>query len=77
MYMRRHRLLVDDISYDALLIRAYGSSNIQSSRVDLPTTVADDVDDDFLPTVFTPRLATIVFTQICNVLHDAVHSPCQ
>jgi len=65
--MRRSRLLVDDISHDALLTRAYG----------LPATVAHDVDDHFLPAVLTPRLATIVLTQIGDVLHDALHRPCK
>ena len=76
--MRRHGLPVDDISHDdALLIRTYGRNNTKSSRVDLPTTVADDVDDHFLPAVFTPRLAGIVITQIGNVLHDSLHTPCK
>ena len=63
IYMRRHRLPVHDISQYALMIRAYGRNNTESSRVDLPTTVADDVDDDFLPTALTPRLAEIMFTK--------------
>jgi len=73
--MRRHRPPVDDHSHDAFLIRAYGSNNTESSRVDLLTTVADDVDDHFLPAVLTSRLVGIVPTQIGNVLHDALHSP--
>jgi len=58
---------VDDISHDALLIHAYG----------LLMTVADDVDDHFLLAVLTLRLAAIMLTQIGNVIHDALHSPCK
>src|SRR5207302_7138589 len=76
IYMRRHRLLVDDISHDALPIHASGRNNVERSRVELPTTVADDVNDHLLPAVLTSRLAAIVLTQIANILHDALHSPC-
>ena len=50
-YMRCHRLLVDVISHDALQIRASGRNNADRWRVDLPTTVADDVNDHLLPAV--------------------------
>jgi len=62
-----YRAPVDDISCNALMIRAYS----------LPTTVADDVDDHFLPTILTLRLAVIMLTQTGNVSHDALHSPCK
>ena len=73
--MRCHRLLVDDISHDALLMGASGRNNTGSSRIDLPTTVADDVNDH-LPVVFTSRLGAIVLTQLSNIFHDAQHGPC-
>ena len=75
--MRRHRLPVDDISHNALLARVFGRKNTESSRADLPTTVADDVDEHFLPAVLTPRLAATMPTQIGNVLHAALHIPCE
>ena len=66
--MRRETYLpVDDMSYDVPLIRAYGLNNTESSRVELPTTIADGVDDNILPVVLTSRLAAIV-TQMGNAL---------
>ena len=62
--MRHHRLPVDDISHFLLLIRAHGRNDIEDSRVDLPTTVADDANHHLLPAVITPSLAAIVLTQI-------------
>ena len=64
-------------SHDALLIRAFGHNNNVSLRHDLPKTVADNVDDHFLPAVFTSRLAAITLRQISNVLHDALHNRCR
>ena len=64
--MRRETYLpVDNMSYDLLLIRAYDRNNTESSRVDLPTSIADGVDDSSLPATFTPQMS--------NVLHDALH----
>jgi hypothetical protein len=64
--MRHYRPPVDDISHDVLrlLLRAYGRND------------TNDVDDRFLSTVPTPRVAAIVLTQIDKVLH-ALHSPCK
>ena len=73
--MCRHGLTVDDVRRNAFLIRAYGCDDAKRTRVDLLATVADDADHDFLPTDFTPSLAAIAFTQISNVLHDAMHRP--
>ena len=55
------------MSYDVPLIRAYGLNNTESSRVELPTTIADGVDDNILPVVLPSRLAAIV-TQMGNAL---------
>lgn len=75
--MRRETYLpVDDMSYDVPLIRAYGRNKPESSRVDLPTAIADDVDDNFLPAILTSRLAAIV-THMGNVFHDTLHNPCK
>jgi hypothetical protein len=60
--MRSDRLPIDDVSCDALLICAYGRNNAESSRVNLLTTVANDADDDFLPTILAPGLAAITLT---------------
>jgi hypothetical protein len=60
--MRSDRLPVDDVSCDALLICAYGSNNAEGSRVNLLTTIANDADDDFLPTLLAPGLAAISLT---------------
>ena len=76
IYMRRHRLPVDDISHDALLKRASGHNNTKRVRVGLPPTVADDVNDQ-LPADLTSRLAAIVLIQVGNILHDALHSRCK
>ena len=61
--MRRHGLPVDDFSHDALLIRASGRNNTKSSRVDFPTTVADDVSN-LLLAVLTLHLVAILLTQL-------------
>jgi hypothetical protein len=61
-YVRHNRLPVDDISCDTLLIGTYGCNNTDGSRVDLLTTVADDADDHFLPTILTPDLAAVALT---------------
>jgi hypothetical protein len=60
--MRSHRLPVDDVLRNALLIRAYGRDNAECPRVDLLTTVADDANDHFLPTLLPPGLAAVTFT---------------
>ena len=78
VYMRHHRLTVDGPkSRDAVLIRAYSRHNTKGPRVDFLTTIADNTDDHFLPSILAPRLAAITSTQIGNVLHDAVHRPCK
>jgi len=77
IYMRCHRLPINDIGHDTLLIRAFVRNNTENLRVDLPTTVADDVDDQFLPAALTPRLAAIMLTQRGQVLHAALRSPCK
>ena len=64
------------ICHDVPQIRAYGRNNTENSRVDLPTTIADDVDDNFLLAVLTSRLATIV-TQMGHIFNDAPHNPCK
>ena len=69
-------LLVDGMGYDVPLVRAYGRNNTGSSRVDLPTTIADDVEDSVLPAVLTSRLVAVV-TQMGNIFHDALHNPCK
>jgi hypothetical protein len=75
--MRRETYLpVNDMSYDVSLIRAYGRNNTESSRVAPTTTIADDVDDNFLPAICTSRLAAIV-TQMGNVFHDGRRNPCK
>lgn len=73
--MCRHGLPIDNVLRNALLIRAYGCDNAEGSGIDLLTTVADDADDHFPPTVLPPGLAAITFTQVRDVLHDAVHGP--
>lgn len=62
VYMCRYRLPVDNVLRNALLIRAYGRDNAERPRVDLLTTVADDTNDHFLPTLLPPGLAAITFT---------------
>ena len=64
------------MGYDVPLIRAYGRNNADSSRVYLPTTIADDVEDNFLPAVLTSCRVAIV-TQMGNAFHDALHNPCK
>jgi hypothetical protein len=59
--MRSNWLPIDDVSRDAFLISAYGRDNAESSRIDLLTTIADDADDDFLPTLLAPGLAAVAF----------------
>lgn len=60
--MRSDRLPIDDVACDALLICAYGGNDTEGSRVNLLTTIADDADDDFLPTLLAPGLAAISLT---------------
>lgn len=59
--MRSDRLPIDDISRNTFLICAYSRDNAEGSRVDLLTTIANDADDDFLPTVLAPDLAAVAF----------------
>jgi hypothetical protein len=73
--MRSHRLPVDDVSRDTLLIRAHSGNDTEGSRVDLLATITNDADNDFLPTISTPGLAAITLAQIGDILHDAVHRP--
>lgn len=60
--MRSDRLPIDDVACDALLICAYGRNNAEGPRVNLLTTIANDADDDFLPTLLAPGLAAISLT---------------
>ena len=64
------------MSHDVPPIRAYGRNNTENLRVYLPTTIADDVGDNFLPAVLTSRLAAIV-TRMGQILDDAPHDPCK
>ena len=73
VYMRGNRFAVDDVGRDAVLICADGRNGAQRARVDLLAPVADDTNDDFLPTVLSPSLAAFAFTEISDVLHDAMH----
>ena len=73
VYMRGNRFAVDDVGRDAVLICADGRNGAQGARVDLLAPVADDTNDDFLPTVLSPSLAAFAFTEISDVLHDAMH----
>ena len=75
VYMRGHGLTVGDVRRNVFLIRAYGFDDSKRTRVDLLTTVADDADHNFLPTVFISRPAAIPLAQISTVLHDATHRP--
>ena len=77
VYVCRHWLPVNGIGRDALLIGAYCRNNAQGSRVDLLTAIADDADDHFLPALLAPGLTAITLAQISNVLHNAVHRPCE
>lgn len=61
VYMRSDRLPIDDVSRNTFLICAYGRDNTEGSRVDLLTTIANNADDDFLPTVLAPGLAAVAF----------------
>jgi hypothetical protein len=60
--MRSDGLPIDDVTCDALLICAYGCNDAEGSRVDLLTTVANDADDDLLPTILAPGLAAVSLT---------------
>ncbi len=62
VYMRSDGLPIDDVTRDAFLICANGCDNAESSRVDLLAPIANDADNDFLPTVLAPSLATISLT---------------
>jgi hypothetical protein len=73
--MRHYRLPVDDVLRNAFLVRSYSRNNAERSRIDLLTTVADDANDHFLPTLLSPCLAAITFTQIRDIFHNAVHGP--
>ena len=78
--MRHHRpsvYRVYSVSRNAPLIGTHRRNNVERPRVDLLATVAHDADDDLLPTVRSPGFTAIPFTQIRNVLHDAVHGPCE
>jgi len=53
IYVHHPGLPVDDISHDTPLISSFGRNDTESSRADLPITIADDVGDHFLPAVLT------------------------
>jgi hypothetical protein len=61
VYMRSDGLPINDVGRNTFLICAYGRDNAEGSRVDLLTTIANDADDDFLPTVLAPNFAAIAF----------------
>ena len=70
VYMRNDGLPTDDVGRDTFLICAYGRDNAEGSRVNLLTTIINDADDDFFPTVVAPGLAAVALVYISNVLHE-------
>ena len=58
---------------DAFLIAAHGGDDAESPRVDFRSTVTDDANYEFLPSVFTPCFAPVTFTKVGDVFDDAVH----
>jgi hypothetical protein len=49
VYVGVDSLAVDDVGRNAFLIHAYGRDDAKRVRLDLLPTVADDADDDLLP----------------------------
>lgn len=68
-----HRLSVDGVLGDTLLIDTHGSDCTQRTGVDFCTTIGNDADDDLLPSILTPSLAAISFAQMGDVLDNTMH----
>ena len=49
--------------------------DLKSPLVDLATTIRDNTDNNFLPTLLTPSFTPVTFTQVRNVLHYTMHCP--
>jgi len=71
--MSGHRLSVDGILSDSLLVDAHSSDCTQCARVDFGTSIGNDAHDDLLPSVLTPSLTPISFAQMGDILHNTMH----
>jgi hypothetical protein len=71
--MRGNCFAIDDVLRNAILVCANSRDSTQSARIDLLTSIANDTNDDLLPSVLPPSLAAIALTQISDILHDAMH----
>lgn len=67
--------LVDVVLGDAVLVHAHRRQGIQRSRVDVPTPIGDDADDNLLPPGLAPGPRFAAAAEVGNVLHDGVHGP--
>ena len=73
VYMSGHRLSVDGILSDSLLIDTHSSDSTQRTGVDFGAPIRDDADNDLLPTILPPSFAPISFAQVGDVLYHTVH----
>jgi len=51
------------------------SKDLKGASVDLASTVGNNADDDFPPTISAPRLGAISTTEMSNILDDTVKNP--
>ena len=71
--MSGHRLSIDGVLGNSLLIDTHCGDGTQRTRVDFGTAIGNDAHDDLLPSILTPSLAPISFAQMRDILHNTVH----
>ena len=58
---------------DTVLISTHSGNHAQSPGADLLTSIADDTNDNLLPTFLAPGLAPIAFAEVRDVLDYTMH----
>ena len=66
-------LSVDGLLGNSILVATHGGEDSTSPGVDLATTIADDANDDLLPSLLAPRLAAISAIHVLDILDDTHH----
>lgn len=73
IYMSGHRLSVDGILGDSLLVDTHSSNSTQCTGVDFGASIRNDADNDLLPTILPPSFTPISFAQVGDILYHTVH----
>lgn len=73
VYVCLNSPLIDIILGDTVLVNPHSCQGIQCARVDVPTSIRDDTDDNLLPAVLAPGPGFAAAAEMGNVFHDGVH----